>query len=979
MPVGQEALESGGTLQIELGAAVSKVVGTAVGRIIGSVLGSSFSDFLFRREVKEQAAVEIEKEIDSELQDLTLAESRDLVAFIEGSEFEDYTRRLFSNSIIARKSDPHVDKYREELSERIRLLLPSQPRAATQKIALALYGDVSANVAASIVATEVATKVGRARLAQLLPKLDLALQRTEGHLNNLSRVLSLKPINDFEHALRPQVAFGHEKIRLPQLGSTRWVPLEQLYVRPRLHYGDGSLAPSIDSLERHHRLVILGDPGGGKTTLASYICLNGTARSSEAKVSSPTPVMVILRDHITSLEAANTSLSEVVLHSCSSKYNVGTDVESVEYLLLNGRLTVVFDGLDELVDVALRVRVAGAIDSFANRFYRARVIVTSRKIGYIAAPLDPSQFTRVDLDAFDDGAVRDYAQKWFTFDDTGASSSSADRAAAFNRDSAHVPDIRTNPLMLALMCSVYTVEGFIPQNRPELYEKCSTLLIERWDRDRRLLVRLPAESAVKPAIYAMAEWILGSADREKGVRRSELISFISHFLHPRRFEDYDEASAAATSFVDWFTGRAWVLTDVGSTKTEPLYGFTHRTFLEYFAAKKLLRDMRSGHDLFEALIPRIERAERDIISQMAFQMLFDDSESEGEVFAAKLLDAASTTVDSQRQAVLSFLARSLDFVVPSPAITRKVVARAFESFSTSHEVKGKVPSFPEQSPSHGPLYDLMAAADENLATISSEMQRQLENYMESRQWKASTMQLEVLALAAYPDGFARMRGNSTARSVSFWEGEVDAFRQTIDRVADLRSVAKYAEWISDYLLETGEMGFAEFLDARNVRRIFIANKAEWALTQPLATKILLAMARSRKVSHGKFRKSVPIDSDRILLVRALLAIRPPWAVVAPGERYFLSAQDRFVRAYPFSTAVDRTLQGLLAAFVTDYAFAVEPDIDAGRASRREYWHVLMGKENGELQSRTTADMLPAAADFFSRWLGGGWQTVIRQR
>ena len=51
---------------------------------------------------------------------------------------------------------------------------------------------------------------------------------------------------------------------------------------------------------------------------------------------------------------------------------------------------------------------------------------------------------------------------------------------------------------------------------------------------------------------------------------------------------------AAREFVEFCRGRMWVFTDAGTTVSgQRLYGFTHRTFLEYFAAK-VDRSIRRG-------------------------------------------------------------------------------------------------------------------------------------------------------------------------------------------------------------------------------------------------------------------------------------------------------------------------------------------------------------------------------------------------
>ena len=70
-----------------------------------------------------------------------------------------------------------------------------------------------------------------------------------------------------------------------------------------------------------------------------------------------------------------------------------------------------------------------------------------------------------------------------------------------------------------------------------------------------------------------------------GVTGKRLISKAADYLCIRQFENRDEALAAAGEFITFCRGELGSSLTPELTKVgENLYQFTHRTFLEYFAA-----------------------------------------------------------------------------------------------------------------------------------------------------------------------------------------------------------------------------------------------------------------------------------------------------------------------------------------------------------------------------------------------------------
>ena len=97
-----------------------------------------------------------------------------------------------------------------------------------------------------------------------------------------------------------------------------------------------------------------------------------------------------------------------------SKYQLSPPTDAVEYLLLNGHLMVIFDGLDELLEPQDRRNIRNSIHLFCNRYASTPALATFRIVGYSEAPLDKDKFTTYELAEFDDRQVREYVIKWFS-------------------------------------------------------------------------------------------------------------------------------------------------------------------------------------------------------------------------------------------------------------------------------------------------------------------------------------------------------------------------------------------------------------------------------------------------------------------------------------------------------------------------------------------------------------------------------------
>ena len=79
--------------------------------------------------------------------------------------------------------------------------------------------------------------------------------------------------------------------------------------------------------------------------------------------------------------------------------------------------------------------------------------------------------------------------------------------------------------------------------------------------------------------------------------------------------DRREGERLAREVVERCRGRGWIFTDIGlNEQGEEYFSFTHRSFLEYFAAQHLVRTTLSSTELARELLPYILSARGEILA-----------------------------------------------------------------------------------------------------------------------------------------------------------------------------------------------------------------------------------------------------------------------------------------------------------------------------------------------------------------------------
>ncbi|MGA9040686.1 MAG: NACHT domain-containing protein [Terriglobales bacterium] len=652
-------------------------------------------------------------------------------SFLVSPEVESMLRQIFSTQLL--KREPlHIETLRREFHSSLVLHLGSTHEVPAD-LSNALFDTLLASCSRAI-----DTALNRGSISALATKITFDSQMLLGeiaainaNLSFLTKTHGLEPdrINEFEKFFRKQVAKAHQYIIPHDLDSAKRVAIDKLYVSSDLvrvvqKEADGVNVgiPAKDFMSFSHRSVILGNPGGGKSTFATKLCHDVATRYSDRLFAGKllTPVFVTLRDYGIQKKSRGYSVMQYIESIAVSDYQAVVPPGALDYLLLNGRLIVIFDGLDELLETSDRQRIRSDVELFAEWYPSAPILVTSREVGYEQAPLD-ERFETFKLSSFSDDQVKQYVSKRFSLNTDLPATKQKQLAGSFFEESKLVPDLRSNPLMLALMCNIYNIDGYIPRNRPEVYRKCAEMLFDKWDKRRGIHYALPFEAYVRPAMHDLAYWIYADENLQGGVAEDLLIGRASEYLKEWCFDSLEEAKSAATKFIEFCRGRAWVLSDTGTKEGgEKLYQFTHRTFLEYFTAEQLANTCRLPADLSATLQPHIAKREWDIVCQLAYQLKGKNSPSNtNELFRDLLERASNSLVENEHWNYLSFAARCLEFMVPSPQVRRDLglacLKYCIEWGSTWEESdSGKT----EAPRSRQLISNLLNAASENRATIA---------------------------------------------------------------------------------------------------------------------------------------------------------------------------------------------------------------------------------------------------------------------
>jgi hypothetical protein len=375
-------------------------------------------------------------------------------------------------------------------------------------------------------------------------------------------------------------------------------------------------------LQNGGNLVVLGDPGGGKTTMLRWLAtamllryrddpaLNQLPDVETLPPQTWIPVLIRCRD-LGEADLCRDFSAFLIQHLLKSTL-LPDDAKIMQALILekiaNNHVLLMVDGLDEITLPHVRVQFCQELERTAARYPALSMIVTSRIVGYRDMPYRMgrgfrhgviSELSRAHKDAF--------AKRWIAV--TAQRQSAEERAKREQEliEALHATDrierLTGNPMLLTTLALVKRKVGKLPNRRHKLYEEAVEVLLN-WNTERHEPID-PDEALpqLEYIAYAMCQ---------RGVQRlsdDEIMTLLEQFR-----VDYPSVRAVKNhserAFLNLLEARSSILITAGNIwqkgrQEQAAWEFRHLTFQEYLAAKALIDGKYPNRDKSQSLAEAI--------------------------------------------------------------------------------------------------------------------------------------------------------------------------------------------------------------------------------------------------------------------------------------------------------------------------------------------------------------------------------------
>ncbi|MEZ4591039.1 MAG: NACHT domain-containing protein [Chloroflexota bacterium] len=350
--------------------------------------------------------------------------------------------------------------------------------------------------------------------------------------------------------------------------------------------------------------AIIGVPGSGKTTMLKHMTLAmiGKVQGLSHDAPKKLPVLLYLRDH-------THYIAEDREHLYSLEDAIQKDLRKWDKVapkgwftkeLNNGNCVVMLDGLDEVADPVVRLKVVEWVDRQLVAYPKNSFIVTSRPHGYRNNPL--GAVTILEIRPFTSKQQIEFVQNWYFAneiqsqqkDDEGVRIDAKEGADDLLKRLYHtskLAELAVNPLLLTMIATVHKYRSSLPSRRVELYSEICEVFLGRRQLSKGLQLDLTPEQR-KRVLQPLAWHMMKNELRE--VTRLEA----QHIIEPtlKSVQHY----ASPEVFLKNIENDSGLLVE----RENGICSFAHLTFQEFLAAEHV-RDQSS---LLESLLSHVKES-----------------------------------------------------------------------------------------------------------------------------------------------------------------------------------------------------------------------------------------------------------------------------------------------------------------------------------------------------------------------------------
>lgn len=388
-------------------------------------------------------------------------------------------------------------------------------------------------------------------------------------------------------------------------------------------------------------VVIQGYPGIGKSTLLNRLALCMARRMQgksdpDSVLSSLIPKMIPLfigikeyadwREQHPEFSDEQCSVLSFLQHSIVKAFDPPDDsiAPFINKWLKDCVCLVLFDGLDEVSDEQERTRIQKAIKVFIQKQSHSdrqgnsynRFIISTRIAGY---DRDAFPYPNYLIAELKEDQIEKFLPRWcrasINAEELGLSKAGVERETTRITNSildaiAANPGVRRlakNPLLLTLMAAMKQRGIDLPRNRAELYKKVTETLLEKSNEAK----------GIQPLSVAQAVQRLGPLAFEMNMSKNQfateqmVLTALESAIRSQQGSgdnlSKEQVEDEAKAYLHRISERGVLFV----RRLSNYYGFFHRTFEEYFAARYILDEIELADDREQKLMDFIKLVRQD--------------------------------------------------------------------------------------------------------------------------------------------------------------------------------------------------------------------------------------------------------------------------------------------------------------------------------------------------------------------------------
>lgn len=240
-----------------------------------------------------------------------------------------------------------------------------------------------------------------------------------------------------------------------------------------------------------NHILLLGQPGSGKTTTMKYLCNKLLFNNETFLEKYHFPILIKLREynqiHKNRETGTTTGLIVETLYNILGlqvEWDLKLDQSQIDSikerivlkLIDSLNILLIFDGFDEIAFANRRETILKEITLFSSYLENSKLLVTSRTadFSYSIEKLSPYEIC-----SLNESQIYSFANRWLR------SKKDANKFVLAVNQSPFA-DTAIRPLTIAHLCAIYERIGNIPEKPKTVYKKIINLLLEEWDGQRNI-------------------------------------------------------------------------------------------------------------------------------------------------------------------------------------------------------------------------------------------------------------------------------------------------------------------------------------------------------------------------------------------------------------------------------------------------------------------------------------------------------------